>query len=155
MKKNTMFRTECYGNSGVRDAKEIFLFETLELCNTDILETIVENGLIKNQQLLSNIQDAIEWLDAFNEGDGDDFADADIKFSKLFDSIIDEIAANTGKRIRYALWLASAQAVKRNYEGDQDGRNMDEYYTSEIILSDLGADCGGILFGYESLPKPI
>lgn len=154
VKNNTLFRNPNYGGDNITDAVQIMLFEILELGNTDILETMLNNGFIKNETLRQRIEHAVVYISE-NGGPGyyDEYHytayDSDIK--KMIQSLPNEIEKTTGKKIRFALWLASRDSVIKNYEGNDD--NMLAYPTGDIVLSDLGDD--GILFGYENEPKPV
>lgn len=62
------------------------------------------------------------------------------------------IEDNTGKKIRYALWLADKDAVEDMYEGNE--RDIYAYNVDDaVVLSDLGYD--GTLYGFEEMPEPI
>ena len=65
--------------------------------------------------------------------------------------MIKEINKQTDHDLKYALWLADKSVVLDMYA--YDSLNVDAYETSDIILSNLGAD--GILFAYDYEPEPI
>ena len=66
--------------------------------------------------------------------------------------ILSCIEDETGKTIKYALWLATKEAVEELYDGDE--QFIYEYdVTDAVILSDLGFD--GVLYGFENMPEPL
>ena len=69
---------------------------------------------------------------------------------ELIEKLRQELSAQVGQDIQYALWLADKACVQNSY----NGRNSDIecYETSNVILSDL--EQRGILFGYEFEPFP-
>lgn len=79
----------------------------------------------------------------------DDMSESDqIEF---VEKLRQELSAQVGQDIQYALWLADKACV----QGFYGGRDSDIacYETSNVILSDLGQH--GILFGYEFEPFPL
>ena len=137
-----MYRSEDSSGSGVRDIIEVMVFEIYELGNTDILEYVSEHYLSDDtKQDIDKVINAIE--------DGDELSEDDI--IDLCENIVNEINKKTKHNLKFALWLADKDVVKDMYAYDE--LNIDAYYTSDIILSDLGYD--GILFAYDIEPEPI
>ena len=78
--------------------------------------------------------------------DNENFYNKGIDFYK---AVLEEIKLVTGKNITYVLWLAEKEDVIKIYgDGHLEDNQIDEYYTSDIVLSDIGVD--GKLFGYEN-----
>ena len=128
-----------------RNAVDVMLFEICELTNTDILEYISENYKLP-QLLKRNINETIESIKNY------DFEEDEIKY--LLEEIISCIEDIVGFKPKYALWLASEEAVRECYEGnEQDIYVYDIDMGNCVILSDLDYD--GILLGFEKLPIPI
>lgn len=120
-----------------RDAISVMTFEIEELGNEDILDYVLDNYKLSNE-LKENIKEYI------NNSDGD--------LENILKNMLSEIKTQTGKDIKYALWLAEKETVIDMYDGEENG--IDVYDTKDgVILSDLGYD--GILFGFEKLPEPI
>lgn len=136
-----MYRSEDSSGSGVRDIIEVMVFEIYELSNTDILEYVSEHYFSYN--IKRDMHRLINYIE------NDELSENDIR--ELCKDIVDEINKNTKHNLKYALWLANKGAVIDMYAYDE--LNIDAYYTSDIILSDLGYD--GILFAYDKEPKPI
>lgn len=139
---NIMYRTEM-SMSSERKAIPLMLFEISELHNADILEYVRDNyelpGILKR-----NITEYIENIDEIEEGD-------DV-VEYMLREILSCIEDETGKTIKYALWLATKEAVEELYDGDE--QFIYEYdVTDALILSDLGFD--GVLYGFENMPEPL
>lgn len=139
---NIMYRTEM-SMSSERKAIPLMLFEISELHNADILEYVRDNydlpGILKR-----NITEYIENIDEIEEGD-------DV-VEYMLREILSCIEDETGKTIKYALWLATKEAVEELYDGDE--QFIYEYdVTDAVILSDLGFD--GVLYGFENMPEPL
>lgn len=139
-----LYRTEMSMKPN-RNAVDVMLFEICELTNTDILEYISENYKLP-QLLKRNINETIESIKNY------DFEEDEIKY--LLEEIISCIEDIVGFKPKYALWLASEEAVRECYEGnEQDIYVYDIDMGNCVILSDLDYD--GILLGFEKLPIPI
>lgn len=137
---NIMYRSEDSYGSGVRDILDVMVYEIYELKNIDIPDYILEHYLQG-----SNIQETVEKL----IDDVEAFSEEEVyKICKL---IIKEINTQTDHDLKYALWLADKSVVLDMYA--YDSLNIDAYETSDVILSNLGAD--GILFAYDYEPEPI
>lgn len=138
--KDVMYRSEETGGSGVRNIIDIMIFEIYELGNTDILDYVLETYLKDTdmRELLKNIIDDVSAY-SINE------------IEEVCEDIIQEINAQTGHNLKYALWLADYNVVAEIYSFDDS--TIEAYKTSDIILSDLGRD--GILFAYDKEPMPI
>ena len=133
----TMYRNDKYG-TGVTDVIDIMTHEIGDLKNTDIIEWCLGHyGVSENLSAILN--DIIENIDDYDEND--------FVLKRACASLIDEISRRKGKRIRYGIWLADRETVMELYDGEG---GIDEYYTSDVVLSDLGGD--GVLFGYPDPP---
>ena len=146
--EKTAFRNPYYAGDGEVKAFEVMSFEILELGNTDILYTLLENGLIQDQLLLESISSVANYIEDFG---GPGYYVEDHTCEDVIHNILKEIKRVTGKDIRVALWLASKEAIIKYYDGSEN--NIIEYPTSDVVLSDLGEQ--GSLFGYESMPRPV
>ena len=134
------YRTEMSVDSE-RKALPVMLFEITELHNADILEYVSENYLLPDE-LKTDVQEIIDNIDDVDE-DG---------CKGILEQVLFCIEGSTGKKIRYALWLADKDAVEDMYEGDE--RDIYAYNVDDaVVLSDLGYD--GTLYGFEEMPEPI
>ena len=161
----TMWRNEaCYndvlnGEIGIRDAARVICFEMFELGNTDIPDTVYYKYIQPNLEVLYPIyHESINQIRVLIDVEDRDKAkdwmyslEGHRDFMLLALAIIDMVNKVTKASVRYVLWLAEKERVVQYYNGEE--KNMQEYATSPIILSDLGAE--GILFGYETMPAPI
>ena len=144
------YRTESAYGSYVRDAVEIMAYETFELNNSDILDYLLNHGLIKDSDLAQQCADYLaelesqEYIEDAPDDDGEEF----------FEEVLEEIQKVTGHKIKYALWLADLDRVKEFYIDDMTiDVTIDAYETGPVVLSDLGLD--GTLYGYTEKPKPV
>lgn len=120
-----------------RDAISVMMFEIEELENEDIFDYVLDNYKLSNE-LKENIK---AYMDS-----------SDGNLENILKNMLGEIKTQTGKDIKYALWLAEKDTVIDMYDGAENG--IDVYETKDgVILSDLGYD--GVLFGFEKLPEPI
>lgn len=120
-----------------RDAISVMEFEIEELGNEDIFDYVLDNYKL-SKQLKNDIKNYID--------------DKEGNLKNILENILFELKKQTGKNIKYVLWLAEKDTVIDMYDGKENG--IDVYETKDgIVLSDLGYD--GILFGFEKLPKPI
>lgn len=134
------YRTEMSVDSE-RMALSVMLFEITELQNIDILKYVSENYLM-SEKLKMNVQKLIDNIDGVDEEDCEG----------ILEEILNCIEDSTGKKIRYALWLADKDAVEDMYEGNE--RDIYAYNVDNaVVLSDLGYD--GTLYGFEEMPEPI
>lgn len=147
------YRTEtCYG-SGERDAVSVMVYETFELGNTDILQTL-ENGLLKNQPELRNkCSDLIDEMN--NNGAVEDYGENE--WRDFYEEVLKIIQKETGIHVKYVLWLADKEAVMDSSDGYGSyvlsEEDIDAYEIGPVVLSELGYD--GTLYGYEEYPEPI
>lgn len=155
---NTLWRNEEYSD-GVRNAVKVITFEMYELGNIDIPDTVYSRYIQPNEaSLVSNFSTPINQIKVLIEDEDRDTSlddqytmETKPEFEALAKDIISIVQAVTGYSIKYVLWLATKESVKKYYKGDCF--NMSEYETSPIILSDLGNE--GFLFGYEKNPKEL
>ena len=144
------YRTETFSGMGYRDAAEVMAFETFEMGNTDIMETLIAARTVQDPSLIHTMKGYVEELDA--NGFIDDLSEADA--IKFFGRVLDEIRSVTGYTIKYALWLADEDTVMGFYGKDEIlPDDVDAYEIGPVVLSELGYD--GTLYGYESCPEPI
>ena len=113
------------------------MFEIEELENEDIFDYVLDN-----YKLSDELKESIKaYMDS-----------SDGNLENILKNMLSEIKTQTGKDIKYALWLAEKETVIDMYDGAENG--IDVYETKDgVILSDLGYD--GVLFGFEKLPEPI
>lgn len=146
------YRTEAFGGSGERDAATVMAFETFELGNTDILETL-SNGVLKDSKALRD-----RCLSFINELDDNGFVD-DFSFDdgvSFYKEVLVEVEKQTGYKIKYALWLADKEVVtnRKWYGRDMvDDTDFESYVVGPVVLSDLGHD--GTLYGYIHEPVSL
>lgn len=147
MSKEILYRNETAFGSGVVKAKDIIMFEIIELCNTDILDYCME----QYEDVLS--EDLYERLNtlSYDMSDGAEIDEDAIE--ELVDDLLEELSEHFEVEIKYAMWLASKEAVIELYSDGNEDAVLTAYETSEIILSDLGYD--GKLFGYSKRPKAV
>lgn len=152
------YRTEAYSGSGVRDAEAVIRFEILELGNTDIPDTLLNQTMfIQNAELRKDMEWLIRYIeDNGGPGDEDVFEDPnDTRVLEIIKRILPEVRKHS-LDIKYALWLADKDEVlKDNENGGYGGNesNIDKYPVSPVCLSNLGNM--GCLFGYVEYPRPI
>ena len=143
----TLYRTESYSGSGVRDIRDVIEYEMSELRNTDIPSYVLvhytlSDGLRKDLEDILSLEPEGEYP---FKGDRQDLRDT-------IDAVVKEIGGLKGTVIRFGLWLAPYESVRLRYcrSGDRD---IDGYPTSHVILSDLDTD--GALYGYAEMPRKI
>lgn len=139
-----MYRTESYSGSGVRDAIEVVRFEMFELGNTDILETLAK-GLLKDSAIASTLSAMSYELET--KGYINDFSEGEQ--TRFCEELLESVSETSGAKVRYALWLADAEGVKRYCQGENS--HLDSYNTTQgVLLSDLDSD--GKLYGFAEMP---
>ena len=143
--KKTLFRTETFSGSGVRNFFDVFYYEVFELGNGDIF-SYLSSKLPDGDSLK---EDLLFYENALSEEGCIDDSPKDV-----FDTVSQAVQSIYGKSVQYVLWLAEKENVQKVYGVDPlSDEQMDAYHTSDVVLSDLGAD--GILFGYDECPQPI
>lgn len=138
------YRNESYSGSGVRNAVDVIVHEIYELRNTDIIDYCLSHFSLQKMHFnltFKVLKDIIEDDDAVEE--------SDIRI--LIEDLLKNIESETGVSVNYALWLASKESVKENYDGKES--TIDAYEIGPVILSDLGED--GVLYGYQTKPVKI
>ncbi len=140
-----MYRSEDSLGSGVRDIIDVMTYEIYELRNPDILDYVFEHYEFSTG--LSN--DISAYLYALSDDVYYHMSKQNVQ--NLCTKIVDEINKKTKHNLKFALWLADRDVVADMYADDE--LNIDAYYTSDVILSDLGYD--GKLFAYDEEPEPI
>lgn len=125
--------------------------EILDYGNIDILETV--NNLYCNgsNEFLTSIIDVVKNGD-YNDS-GVIMNDTAISGEDITRYILKVIKKATGKDVRYFLWLASLNAVKKLYARSENPDIKEFDVSDAVIISDLGYD--GKLYGYEEKPEPI
>lgn len=148
-KPTIRYRTEAFSGMMERDAAEVMAFETFELGNTDILETLQET-LLKDSSLRDKISGFIRELE--DNGYVDDMSSDDKVI--FFREVLEEINKVTGLDIKYALWLADMETVIDFYGRDMMNENdYESYEIGPVVLSELGYD--GTLYGYVDYPVSL
>ena len=138
-----MYRNNDYG-TGETNPRNVVAFEMGELGNADIPDYLLSKyGGKMKPDAKSTLEKAVEKIEKHELGE--DEAESVAK------TIIDEMERIWRIRIANVLWLADYDAVVDIYDGNED--NIEEYPTSEYILSDLGGD--GILFAYPTSAKVL
>jgi predicted RNase H-like HicB family nuclease len=137
------YRNESLYGSGIRDLKDVIEFEIVELCNTDIPETILNTFGLTNLQhryLKSTLRVAEDRMD-------------EASLQSLSKTCLNYILRAFPKA-KYCLWLCSKNAVRNNYEGVTGA--IDAYEIEiEKPISDLGFDDQGCLYLFTKQPRPI
>lgn len=143
------YRTEAFSGSGERNIVDVMRFETFELGNTDILETL-QDDVLEGNPICRKFGHVIDFLQGENE---DPPYESICEQRIFFQSIVSEISKVTGYDLKYALWLADKDTVtdKTFYGKDMvDNNDFDSYETGPVVLSELGYE--GTLFGYVNFP---
>ena len=145
-----LYRTEAFSGQMIYDVCDIVCYETFELGNSDILITLLAQGLIKDPEL-RNL--AREFSD-------DPIASSENKEYSLKDKldyvrkVIADVSKSSGVDLKYALWLAPKEAIANFYGIDMlDEYDYDAYKAGPVLLSDLEGE--GFLFGYSEMPSPL
>lgn len=120
------------------------MFEMAELRNDDIPEYVLSHFTLSDS-VREELTDTLKLRD---NGEYPFLVDRSY-LEDLIDDMLTDIRNETGKDIRYGLWLADEDGVKRYLCGG----TVDRYPLSEVILSDLGPD--GRLYAFNSLPVPL
>ncbi len=147
--RRVRYRTEAFSGTGERVAAEVMAFETFQLGNTDILETLAESVLKDRGEITGRCWSLVKELN--NNGFVDDMNEDDQ--AAFMQSVLEEIKQVTGVDVRYALWLADKDVVtnRKWYGRDMfDDDDFDCYEVGPVVLSELGFD--GTLYGYEEMP---
>lgn len=147
------YRTEAFSGLQERAAAEVMAFETFELGNVDILETLVSGVLAGRSHEM--VERCLQMIDELNRnGFVDDMGQKEkVGF---FQEVLSEIERSTGVQVRYALWLADIETVtNREWYGRDmaDDLDFDSYEIGPVVLSELGSD--GTLYGYPDLPVAL
>ena len=141
----TLYRTESYSGSRVRDLRDIIEYEMSALFNTDIPRYVLESYDLSDDLR----QDLLDTLALEDTGEYPFLVDRGY-LQQLIDRMVDAVGRSVGKTLRYGLWLAGRDAVREVYGGNAD---IQAYLTGDAVLSDLGYD--GKLYAYENNPQPI
>ena len=143
------YRTETFSGLGERNAAEVMAYETFEMGNVDILETLI-NTVFKDRLEIN--ERCFYYMNTINNCGLNDMPTFE-EGIEFFNEVLTEIKEATGHNIKYALWLADLNDVKdkafygKYIESDED---IDAYEVGPVVLSDLG--CDGSLYGYTELP---
>lgn len=144
------FRSEVPFGDGYRDIIDVMVYETYELGNTDILETL-KRTMEKHDK---SIADDMEWMisDMVENGYAEDMGEYD--WREFFGKVVSVLNRVHGTELKYCLWLADYETVRDYYgQGRLGNEDIDAYEESDIVLSDIGYD--GKLYAYANLPKPV
>ena len=144
---SVLYRTETYSGSLERRFAYVLRFELFVLGNSHIFDELMQNGLVRSQELVNQMKSMASELE--ENGYVDDMSEPD--HLEFLERVRLDISAQVGRDIQYALWLTDKACVQEFY-GGRDG-DIESYGTSDVILSNLGR--GGILFGYEFEPSPL
>ena len=139
-----------YNDSDKVLASEVMAFHTFEDCQTDILEILIDetDGILRNcepirtqcEEYIIQIQEG--YLDNMTRDEGIDF----------FDKVVDAINYETGKNIKYAVWLSpyiDVKYIRYNYSPKPI------FHEPGPITFFEDMENGEILFGYEEYPETI
>ena len=127
------------------DLRNVIEFETAELYNVDILETILNNFEVDNKELVQEVIDNIEDID-------------EDKIQEAIDECIKAIHKKYPDA-KYCLWLCdSEEDVYNSYIEPFEHNDEDIDYSKYQIeydtpISDLGTE--GSLYVYSKIPQPI
>lgn len=160
VKEPVGYRSDDIFGDGYRDAVDVIAHEVFELRNADILDTLAD-GVLKDMDIAENLKHlsydisspkAVYFADILEE---ENESVAEDKAKAFVRELLDAVRENTGKDIKYVLWLSdSVDDVIAEYEPNDFITEFDEYSTADsVVLSDIGK--GGKLFGYEELPAVI
>lgn len=154
--KEILFRNENYSGSGVRDAIQVMSFEMFDLNNSDIPETLQATIFAKNTVAKNYCLKLIELIES-NDLDNSNKPTITKESAIIWaENLLSFIKQETGKSIKYALWLTDVTNASYGMYGTASGclnigDQIDAYLESDIILSNMGMQ--GKLYGYESLPE--
>lgn len=140
-----LYRTESFSGSGVRNLRDIIEYEMSTLFNTDIPRYVLESYDLPDD-LRQDLRDTL----ALEETGEYPFLVDRGYLQQLIGQMVDAVGRSVGKTLRYGLWLAGKDAVRKHYGGEAD---IQAYPAGDAVLSDLGYD--GKLFAYENNPQPI
>lgn len=102
------YRTEAFSGLQERAAAEVMAFETFELGNVDILETLVSGVLAGRSHEM--VERCLQMIDELNRnGYVDDMGQ--MEKVGFFQEVLSEIERSTGVQVKYALWLADIETV--------------------------------------------
>lgn len=163
MENHIKYRSELFAGTGYREAAPVMAFETFELGNCIILETLAET-VLKAHPIKDELLATIAIMNETGEIRGQSNADGVLYFERVLDAIEDV----TGKRIVFVLWLADrANAYRYALSGEDitlmnkvftqadipaDYDGLDAYIVSDAIpLSELDWE-DGCLYGFTSWP---
>ena len=131
-----LYRNDDYG-TGETNPRNVIAFEMSELGNVDIPCYLFEHyGNAMAQEEKSMLEKV------YQRKCDENFDENEAK--RVADTIVHEMERIWQISIASVLWLAEYDAVVEIYDGNKD--NIEEYPTSNYILSDLGYE--GALFAY-------
>lgn len=132
----TLYRNDSAFGEGIRDALPVVRYEMCQLGNADIPQYILENYPLQEEDKTFIRNYLTRQAESFDEE----------RALTAADRILFSLEKTIGKKINFVLWLASKEAVKELYGGDDSNINAYDV-DNAVILSDLGYD--GKLFGFE------
>lgn len=148
MQEPILYRNENYGGEHKYSPSKVLYHEIFELGNDDIVNTIINHYASKEQA--DELRNELKHLRDLSDNGKEPENCGGIEF---VNRLLEIVESKTGKHITAVLWLASEESVRKNYEADEPDAEVKAYYTSNIILSNIGED--GCLFGYEQTPQPL
>lgn len=154
------YRTEQLRGENYRDAASVMAHEVFILQNVDIPDTLCD-GILKESRIIDELERLRSRVANRRIVNGDVEMDKLCNIASIFryesvgvgyfNKVLGEIELETGKNIKYALWLCdSIDDVVNEYGEFGNITEFDQYETSDIILSDIGR--AGKLYGYEECP---
>lgn len=159
------YRSDALFSDGYRKADKVMAYESFELLNTDILDTLADTilkgtSIEKELRILSfevsNDEPHVDDTDERLYDMIDEYAWNEEIGIEYFNKVLKAVSDVVGKDIKYCLWLCDTREdVKKEYDhrNELDLSDINSYEESDVILSDLGA--GGKLYGYEEEPKEV
>ena len=87
-----MYRTEAFSGQMIYDVCDVVRFETFELGNSDILETLLSNGLIKDRNLHNLAWVIAETSDGYRRSE----LMSEEEEREFVEHLIAEVSASTG-----------------------------------------------------------
>ena len=145
----TGFRSESVSVAGygVRDASRVLFYEIFRNGNLAIPKYLIDNNLLCFgcaslwRGIIGRYSDYQELRESYKLRECEYFVS----------DLVDCIGERTGKKIKYALWLADKQDCIDIYGAKES--DLEEYPIGDVLLYDAGRD--GKLYGYVEPPQPI
>lgn len=145
------YRSEQYGGSGIRNLKEVLLYEIRELGNLDVLYYvkseygILDDFEIRGEELSYVMKNAYSLEEGLIRVDELLYEKGIKEAEKFVEEIVSFAAERTGNENPTGLWLTDEYNVKR-YESEEGEAVMVDIPEKAIVLSDLSEE--GCLFAF-------